>query len=176
MKKIVLLMLCIIFSITSFAEDKKNETSKYDEFVSKTGQIIRFEDYKLSTIKTDYAKVDTNVRKIYSGVSVKYYFQLSVESKYGTRTASIEYSDLLETLKAIDTLIAFAEKDKDSTIEYFENRFLADKFEIGYFKSKGISWYMNLSKYSSDGNVYFKDINTVKSVFEEAKNKIETFK
>ena len=60
--------------------------------------------------------------------------------------------------------------------EYFENKFMADGFEIGYFKSKGISWYMNLSKYGSDGSVYFKDINAVKIIFNTAKEKIEALK
>lgn len=175
-KKLLFLVICFSLSVFIFAEDKKVETSKYDEFLSKSGQIIRFEDYSLTPIRTDYASVETRVRKVFAGPNVKYYFQLSKESKYGTKIASIEYSDLLETLKAIDTLIGYSEKDKDGTIEYFENKFMADGFEIGYFKSKGISWYMNLSKYGSDGSVYFKDINAVKIIFNTAKEKIEALK
>jgi len=93
-----------------------------------------------------------------------YFYQLSKEGDYGTKTASIEYTDLLEILKALDILIATSVTDKSSTLEYLESKFVADGFEVGYYKSKTeLRWYLDLEKYGTDGNVFLSDISRVKT-------------
>ncbi len=158
------------------AQEKSEQTTKFEQFLSATGKIIRFEDTTMPTIKTSYENVTTRVRKVSAGPDVKYFFQLEKPTKYSSKTASLEYTDLVETIKAIDTLIAYSEKDKNATVDYFENRFVADGFEIGYFKNKGINWFMDLAKYGSEGSVFFTDVVAVRDVFVAAKEKIDTMK
>ena len=65
--------------------------------------------------------------------------------QYSTNTASIEYSDLLEVIKALKTLQSEEPKDVASNPDYLENKFITvDGFEVGYFVDKGKStWYLN---------------------------------
>jgi hypothetical protein len=172
------IIVCIVIFLLSTlsAQEKIEQTTKFEQFLSATGKIIRFEDTTMPTIKTSYENVTTRVRKVSAGPDVKYFFQLEKPTKYSSKTASLEYTDLIETIKAIDTLIAYSEKDKSSTVDYFENRFVADGFEIGYFKNKGISWFMDLAKYGSDGSVFFSDVSAVKAVFIAAKEKIDSMR
>lgn len=172
------LIACFVLFVpyTLVAQEKSEQVTKFEQFLSATGKIIRFEDTSMPTIKTSYENVTTRVRKVSAGPDVKYFFQLEKPTKYSTKTASLEYTDLVETIKAIDTLIAYSEKDKAATVDYFENRFVADGFEIGYFKNKGINWFMDLAKYGSDGTVFFPDVSVVRAVFVAAKDKIDSMK
>ena len=158
-----------------FAQEKTTPQTKFDQFLSTTGKIIRFEDSSLALVKTDYDFVESKVRKFIVGADVRYFYQLSKKTKYGTKTASIEYSDLLEILKATDLLMTNAVSDKATSIEYIESKFIADGFEIGYYKSKSdLKWYMNLAKYGIDGQVFFSTIEDVKASMTSAKEKIES--
>ena len=57
--------------------------------------------------------------------------------QYSTNTASIEYSDLLEVIKALKTLQSEEPKDVASNPDYLENKFITvDGFQVGYFVDK----------------------------------------
>jgi uncharacterized protein with ParB-like and HNH nuclease domain len=100
--------------------------------------------------------------------------------QYSTNTASIEYSDLLEVIKALKTLQSEEPKDVASNPDYLENKFITvDGFEVGYYVDKGKStWYLKLEKYGNDNNTLFiKDgSSNIETAFNDAKTKIEELK
>lgn len=178
-----ILILFIFIAFTTFSQETKKELekekTKIDAFASKTGTIIKLTDYKLTSIKTLYGGLsETRIRKINSGALVSYFFQIEKQGKYSTSTASIEYSDLLEVIKAINSLKSEVEKDMLSNPDYLENKFTTvDGFKVGYMISKGkVTWYLQLEKYGSDNSIFIENIETVEKAFEEAKIKIDELK
>jgi hypothetical protein len=141
--KFFLSILAILLFANSYSQDinkeAEKEKTKIDVFYSKTGSIIKFTDYKITGIKSLYdGQTETRVRKIKSGTLVSYFFQIEKKGKYNTAIASIEYSDLLEVIKALTPLKSEVEKDIVSNPEYLENKFTTvDGFKVGYFVSKG---------------------------------------
>jgi len=139
MHKIVYLIIILTTSLNAFSQNKdteKTQISKMDKFTSKTGSIIKYIDYSLANIKGVYSVSETKVRKIISGESVGYFFQISKEGKYDTKNASIEYYDLLEVIKAIGKLKQESVEDIISEGNYLENKFVTDDgFQIGYYIS-----------------------------------------
>ena len=113
-----------------------------------------------------------------SGTESLYFYQIEKKGQYSNTTASIEYSDLLEVIKALKTLKQEVEKDMAANPDYLENKFITvDGFQIGYYVEKGKSnWYIKLEKYGSDSTLFIKDGVTVESAFDEAKAKIEELK
>src|SRR6056300_239607 len=97
------LFLCI--QNIGYAEDIKDKQTKMEVFASRTGVIVKYEDYNLADILLNYGVAEARVRKLTSGGEVKYFYQISKEAKYGTKTASIAYEDLLEIQKAMTSLI-----------------------------------------------------------------------
>jgi len=178
MKKFAVSLVCMfLFSTLIFSQEKSAPQTKFDQFLSSTGKIIRFEDFNLSKIKTDYDIIDSKVRKFSVGSDTKYFYQLSFEAKYGTKTASIEYSDLVEILKAVEVLITNAANDKISATDYLESKFVTDGFEIGYYISESeLKWYMDLEKYGSEGVVFLSDISLIKQAMISGQEKIEKLK
>lgn len=177
MKKVFNLVLTLVALSSSalFAQEKTAPQTKFDQFLSSTGKIIRFEDSSLPGVNTDYDIVEVKVRKFIVGADIKYFYQLSKKTKFGTKTASIEYSDLLEILKVMELLMTNALADRATSIEYLESKFVADGFEIGYYKSKSdLKWYMDLAKYGTAGQVFFSNVADVKNSMTAAKDKIET--
>lgn len=155
---------------------KTNET-KLDVFASKTGSLIKSIDYPLPNISTSFGQVvEARVRKLIRGNEVKYFFQISCEGKYSTKTASIEYADLLEVLKAFSSLKTEAILDALDKL-YVENKFITeDGFQLGYYVNEGKShWYMKLEKYGSgsENMVFLNNSTSVEQVLNGAKNKIE---
>lgn len=67
-------------------------------FTSKTGVIT---DTKLPILKTTYAVAETRIRKVNSSTQVFYIYQIKKTGKYENITASIEYLDLIEIIKAL---------------------------------------------------------------------------
>lgn len=161
-----------------FCQEQKEQKSKMQEFVSKTGTILKFEDYKLPNVKLSYAVTESKIRKIISGSEEKMFFQISKKGKYGDKTASIAYEDLLEVQKALLNLKTQTETDMNTLSDYLENKFITeDGFEIGYYVSKGkITWYINLEKYGSDNTVFTKDYKVFENMFKSGKEKIEELK
>ncbi|WP_264520950.1 hypothetical protein [Flavobacterium sp. N1994] len=182
-KSKTLLLFLLIGTLTSFAQDTKKESepikTKMDAFTSKTGSIVKFLDYNLQGIKISYGgKIETRVRKIISGTVSSYFFQIEKSGQYSNSTASIEYLDLMEVIKAVKTLKQEVENDLASNPDYLENKFTTvDGFKVGYYISKGkINWYLKLEKYGSDNTVFIDNAELILNAFEEAKSKIEQLK
>jgi len=182
MKKLLFLLLISVLEISFVsAQNAKNtnkEATKMDVFASKTGVIIKYIDYKLPNLKLTYGIAETKIRKLYSGQDVGYFYQISKKNEYGTKTASIAYEDLIEVLKAIQSLKEASESDKALNPDYLENKFVTDDgFQVGYYVSKGkLKWYLVLEKYGSGNTVFIYNFSTIETAFNEAKTKIESLK
>lgn len=149
-----------------------------DVFSSKAGARTKFIDTNLPLLKTAYATPETRIRKIVSGTITAYFYQISNKGKYNTSTASIEYSDLVETIKAIGVLKQEVDKDIAISPDYLENKFVSeDGFQIGYYVSKEkCTWYIKLEKYGSDNTLFLNDVNIIEQAFTDAKAKIDELK
>lgn len=157
MKKIVLLVVFVWIGIASTsAQDAKQEQTKMDAFASKTGVIIKFQDYSLPSLKLLYGISETSIRKVSSGGEPKYFYRIEKKNEYDTKVASIEYSDLKEVVKAFDALKEAELKDLALNPDYLENKFSTeDGFQLGYYVSKGKStWYMRLEKFGSKNTIF----------------------
>ncbi len=183
LKKTIFVLLAFILSVAVFSQDVKKEAqkieTKMEAFASKTGTIIKFIDTKLPDIKLSYGSIaETRIRKVISGAEARYFYQIENQGKYGSSVASIDYTDLLEIIKALKTLKTDVVKDISLNPDYLENKFTTtDGFQVGYFVSKGkISWYLRLEKYGSDNTIFVKDGDNLEVVFTDAKNKIEELK
>lgn len=182
MKKLTLILLMAFCSFALLAQETKKDAesvkTKMDEFSSKTGTITKFTDANLPKLKTTYASPETRIRKVNSGSTTAYFYQIEKDGKYSSTTASIEYSDLLEVIKALSVLKEEVDKDISANPDYLENKFTTvDGFQIGYYVSKGkASWYIRLQRYGSDNTVFIDDVNVIETAFSEAKSKIEELK
>lgn len=129
MKKIAFI-LTLLITTYSFSQDVKKESekvkSKMESFASKTGVITKFTDYNLNKLKSIYTVAKTRIRKINSGDNIKYFYQIEKPGKYGSSTASIKYSDLLEVIKACNNLKSIVESDINSNPDYLENKFTTE--------------------------------------------------
>ncbi|MEI6266091.1 MAG: hypothetical protein WCP74_13405 [Sphingobacteriia bacterium] len=182
-KKTTLILSTFMLTKLAFSQDVKKEVqkaeTKMDAFASKTGTIVKFVDTKLPDLKLSFGSLaETRIRKIISGGEARFYYQIVSQGKYSNSTASIDYSDLLEVIKAIKSLNADVEKDIAFNPDYLENKFTTtDGFQVGYYVSKGkASWYLRLEKYGSDNTIFVKDSDGIETAFTDAKIKIEELK
>ncbi|MDP2687031.1 MAG: hypothetical protein Q8O62_07405 [Aequorivita sp.] len=181
MKKTITI-ITLLLTTYGFSQDIKTESetekTKMETFASKTGVITKFTDNNLSNLKSTHTVAETRVRKVNSGGSEQFFYQIEKPDKYGTTTASIEYSDLLEVIKAFNSLKSEVESDLSKNPDYLENKFITeDGFQLGYYVSKGkATWYMKLEKYGSDKTLFINDLEKIETNFIEAKNKIEELK
>lgn len=172
----------LISTATIYAQDVKKEAetvkTKMDAFASKTGSITKFIDTKLPILKTSYEGAETRIRKISNGSTSAFFYQIVKEGKYSNSTASIEYSDLLEVLKALKALKADVINDANTNPDYLENKFITvDGFQVGYYLSSGITkWFIKLEKYGSENTLFIDSGDTIEIAFTEAKNKIDELK
>lgn len=178
MKKFSALFLVILISSILIAQDVKEEATKMDQFASKTGSILKFIDTNLPALKLSYSVAEVKIRKIISGGEIGYFLQISKEGKYDTKTASIAYEDLIEIIKALKTLKLESAKDLSLNPDYLENKFITeDGFQVGYYVSKGkLKWYLTLERYGSGNTAFVKDVESIESLFDSAKLKIEELK
>lgn len=178
MKRFIILSLVVLSFLSVNAQDVKDTETKMTEFASKTGVIIKFEDYNLDNIKIKYGAAEAKIRKVISGGDTGLFYQISYETKYGTKTASIAYEDLLETQKALESLKAQASADSGTESDYVENKFVTDDgFQIGYFISDGkLNWYMMLEKYGSGNTVFINKVSEIEEAFSDAMAKIKELK
>lgn len=177
---ILTFFLVLIYS-NLFAQEKKeldNVKTKMELFSSKTGTITKFADTKLPNLKTAYGIAETKIRKISSGAISAYFYQITKEGKYGSTTASIEYNDLIELIKALKALQPETDKDIALNPDYLENKFVTvDGFQIGYYVSSGkANWYVKLEEGGSDNTLFLNNGNLIETAFNEAKSKIEELK
>jgi hypothetical protein len=181
-KKLLLITTLSILSISSYGQETKKDSetvkTKMDVFTSKTGTITKFTDTNLPKLKASFGSPETRIRKITNGTVNGYFYQIVKEGKYSNTTASIEYNDLIEVLKAIKVLKTDVTNDLGTNPDYMENKFVTvDGFQVGYFISKGkADWYIKLEKYGSDNTLFIENGDIVETAFTEAKNKIDELK
>jgi len=174
------ILMSLAFNLNAQETQKEAESAKtkMDIFSSKTGVIVKFIDTKLPNLSALYTSAETRIRKVKSGNTATYFYQIEKEGKYGSATASIEYSDLLEVIKAVKSLKTEVEADIASNPDYMENKFTTvDGFQVGYYVSKGkATWYIRLEKYGSDKTLFVTDGEVIETAFTNAKNKIDELK
>jgi hypothetical protein len=181
-KTTIVVLLYLLKGGTLLAQDIKKDVeklkTKMDLYTSKTGSITKFIDIKLPNLKGTYGGGETRIRKIISGNSTIYFYQIVKSGKYGNSTASIEYTDLLEVIKALQQLRTELSKDVASKPDYLENKFTTvDGFELGYYVSTdSSSWYVKLEKYDSDSSLFIENGGYIESAFIEAMKKIDELK
>ncbi|MEP5935585.1 MAG: hypothetical protein ABJ218_10725 [Winogradskyella arenosi] len=181
MKKFLTIIALMItpFSFSQNLKEKvEKEETKMEKFASRTGVITKFTDTNLTDLKTNYTVATTRIRKINSGNEISYFYQIEKPGKYGNSTASIEYSDLLEVIKAFNSLKLEVETDIQLNPDYLENKFITeDGFQLGYFVNKSkATWYIKLEKYGSDKTLFIENLEAIQANFTEAKLKIEELK
>jgi hypothetical protein len=150
-----------------------------EHFVSRKGQILKLADTTLPDIRLSYgSSAETRIRKISRGTESAYFYQIEKKGQYNSSTASIEYSDLIEVLKAISALKTEVDNDLLNAPDYLENRFVSnDGFIIGYYISKGKStWFIKLDQHGSDNTLFLNDVTTLEDAFNGAKGRIEGLK
>lgn len=181
MKKFIIFIIFLpainIFS-QEIRKDLENSKTKMESFSSQSGVITKFTDTNLSKLRTSYTSAETRIRKVSSGDTELYFYQIEKANEYENVTASIEYSDLLEIIKALEQLKLEVDKDVKSNPDYMENKFITeDGFQLGYYISKGKNtWYLKLDKYGSDNTLFIKNLEKIEQNFLDAKNKIEAIK
>ncbi|SFB30031.1 hypothetical protein SAMN05660845_2511 [Flavobacterium swingsii] len=178
-----LISALLFVSTFMFAQTVKKEAettkTKLEVFTSKTGSITKFTDFNTSGLKVSgiQTPLETLIRKVNSGILVAYFYQ--IKRNVTNSTASIEYTDIIEILKAIKTLKLEYDKDISLKPDYLENKFTtSDGFLIGYYadNSKN-SWFIKLDKYNyKDETLSFDNVETLETAFNEAKLKIEDLK
>lgn len=178
MIKHLAIALTLVFFITNTnAQEisKEAEKTKMDVFTSKTGSILKYIDINLPNIKTSFASSETRIRKVISGTTTGFFYQIVKEGKYSDKTASIEYSDLIEVLKALKALKAEVDTDIALNPDYMENKFITeDGFQVGYYVSNGkASWYIKLEKYGTDATLFIDIGEIIETAFVAAKNEID---
>ena len=173
-------LLLLLAGPLVFAQENKKELkhplTKMEAFTSKTGTITKFVDFKMPALKLFLGEVaETRVRKVIVGNELKYFYLIEKESKNAQTTASIEYYDLLEIIKALAVLKGESAADRASKPDYLENKFVTpDGFQLGYYVSEGEGkWYMKFDQYGTDNTVFINDVQTIEISLTAAKNKIE---
>ncbi|MBR4325682.1 MAG: hypothetical protein IKP73_09175 [Bacteroidales bacterium] len=176
MKKILFFVLLLI-PLCVMAQDDGGDKkmTKFEEFSSKTGSIIKFVDYSLPKLPLNFGNLETGIRVIEGNTNAYFYrMEKASTNSSAARIAMIEYSDLVEINKALEKLQADVKTDITRDCDYLENKFkTVDGFEVGYYVSKGAAnWFLKLERYSSS-TVFVKDSNAIVNAFKEAQNKIE---
>lgn len=178
MKKTLLVMAMLLPLATFAQEDAKKQMTKFEEFTSKTGSIVKFVDVNMPRLSLSWGSLETGIRTIKSGNNAYFYRLEKAETSSSTaKIAMIEYSDLVEINKALTKLASEVDADMASNPDYLENKFrTVDGFEVGYYVSKGeANWYLKLEKYSSS-TVFIKNQTIVIDAFKNAQEKIEELK
>lgn len=176
MKKLFSVVAIVLFSTIAWSQDVKEANTKMDVFASKTGVIMKYIDYSLPDLSLTYGVAETKVRKLIGGGDIGYFYQISYKGKYDTKKASIAYEDLLEVIKALQTLKSEGDSDIALNPDYLENKFVTDDgFQLGYYVSSGkMKWYMVLEKYGSGNTIFINDVSTIETALNGAKTKIES--
>lgn len=178
MKKFILLFALLIPVVSNAQGDSEKKLTKFEEFSSKTGSIVKFLDVSLPRLSLSYGSLETGIRTVKGGSNAYFYrLEKNETSSSSARIAMIEYSDLVEINKALVKLSSEVETDISSNPDYLENKFrTVDGFEVGYYVSKGeANWFLKLERYSSS-TVFIKNQSIVIDAFKNAQVKIEELK
>lgn len=181
MKKILLLLALLMplsLSAQSNSEDKK--PTKFEQFSSRTGTIVKFVDVSMPNIPLSYmGTLESGIRTIKGGSTNSYFFRIEEPetSRSISHIAMIEYTDLVEINKALQKLVQEVDGDIADNPDYLENKFkTVDGFEVGYYVSKGkANWYLKLERYSKS-TVFIKNKEVLVDAFTNAQAKIEELK
>lgn len=179
MKKILLVMVLFLPLVIFAQEDANKQMTKFEEFTSKTGSIVKFIDVEMPRLPLSYTgSLETGIRSIKVGSNAYFYRLEKAETSSSlSKIAMIEYSDLVEINKALVKLVSEVDDDIASTPDYLENKFkTVDGFEVGYFISKSkAQWFLKLERYSSS-TVFVKNQSVIVEAFKNAQTKIEELK
>jgi len=176
MKKLII-FLAILLPMSGFAQNsEEKKQTKFEEFSSKTGTILKFVDVKMPNIPQAFmGTLETSIRIIKSGSGNHYFYRIEEPetSRSIAHIAMIEQADLIEINKALKVLSAEVDADIAGNPDYLENKFkTVDGFEIGYYVSKGkASWYMKLERYGKS-TVFVKSKEVLLEAFENAQAKM----
>lgn len=185
LRNMILIILVGIFLAPNLFAQEQKDITKMERFISKAGDIIRFEDYNLPVMKAYSEILDNKIRKVKSLDEGDYFFVITKKGKYSNKNAGISAEDLSDVIEALKKLKNDA--DKDYSIEnvanpenqpnYLENKFRTeDGFEVGYAIGESLTWFIVMDKYGSDNTVLFKDYNTILNAFQMANSKIKSLK
>jgi hypothetical protein len=157
--------------------DQQHQVTKIDEFISARGTIIRFQDYKLSGLKTRVGGVKSRIRKFTVKSQHKYFYQIEKRGEYRESVGSIEFEDLVQVIGALDVLKSQFADDVSKQADYLENEFVTiDGFKVGYYiADTESSWYVALGN-GSDETIFISDVDQMTSAFDEARIKIESLR
>lgn len=176
MKKILLVMVAFLPLVIFAQEDAKKQMTKFEEFTSKTGSIVKFIDVEMPRLPLNYTgSLETGIRSIKVGSNAYFYRLEKAEASSSlSKIAMIEYSDLVEINKALTKLVTEVDGDIASNPDYLENKFkTVDGFEVGYYISHGkANWFLRLERYSSS-TVFVKNQSVIVEAFKNAQIKIE---
>ena len=169
----------MLLPITAFAQEDAKKLTKFEEFSSKTGSIVKFVDTNLPKLSLQYSgNLETGIRTLKSGTNAYFYrLEKAETSTSSSKIAMVEYSDLVEINKALAVLSAEVDADIVANPDYLENKFkTVDGFEVGYYVSKGNAhWFLKLDSYSRS-TVFVKDKSLIIDAFSNAQAKIEELK
>ena len=149
MKRIVFLVI-MLFPLFVMAQNERNKNlTKYEEFESKTGSIIKYVDKSKDNCLLDKASfLKTKIRTVYGEGKNLYFLILEKNKMLGIdpSTAFIEYTDLVEINKALARLSDEVDGDCELKPDYLQNVFTSvDGFLIGYYVEKSkATWTVRL--------------------------------
>lgn len=179
MKKMILMLMALMITLTAFPQSGEGkQLTKFEEFSSKTGSIIKFFDYSLPKLSLNWGGLETGIRVMKANPNFYFYrIEEAETSRSVAHIAMIEYSDLVEINKALVKLISEVESDIATNPDYLENKFrTTDGFEVGYYISKGSAhWFLKLERYTSS-TVFIKNQEVLVEAFTNAQKKIEELK
>ncbi len=191
MKKLFSILVMVLFALCISAQeinskvaqqDNQKKVTKYEEFTSRTGVILKFVDVNLSKIGNG---INTYIR-ILMGNPNQYFLVLSRTEEAtafyttGGGTAMIEYGDLVEINNALDIIFSQETVDLNSKPEYLVNEFVTDDgFVVGYNikKRQGGVFAENFVELERNGgNIGIGKPEKFIQAFKEAQAKIEELK
>ena len=181
MKKFILLLALLMpLSLCAQSNSDEKKLTKFEEFSSRTGTIVKFIDVKMPNIPLSFiGSLESGIRTIKGSSSDNYFFRIEEPetSRSNSHIAMIEYSDLVEINKALTKLVSEVDSDIAANPDYLENKFkTVDGFEVGYYVSKGkANWYLKLERYTKS-TVFIKSKESLVEAFINAQTKIEQLK
>ena len=150
MVKKCLLLIMVLFPMFMMAQNEvSKKQTKYEEFVSKTGSIIKYVEKSMKKCQMDLNySLKVRMRTVY-GEGKNLYFLILEKGKTFTSEPSfayIEYSDLVEINKALAKLLNEEKSDCELKPEYLQNIFTSeDGFKVGYYVEKSkATWKVKL--------------------------------
>ena len=181
MKKYIIGVITVLLmvQIPLFSQEM-NETikTKMEVLTSKTRVKIKFTNTSMPPVKAYLTAANTRIRKVEVGKQVHYFYQIEKTGETQTITASIEYSDLVELIKAIASMKNEVGPDVSGNPDYLENKYItSDGLSAGYYILKGkVNWYIRLENHGSGKTLLVNDVETIETAFISAKDKIDELK